>query len=85
MQDLSNSQTRSPNRYRVKSVGPGTRMVLRPGMGLTVSVQARENPTGPLIGLGAGAVDLKFVYIPRLSLNIGASVFLPYLGMPSQI
>ena len=36
-------------------------MVLKPGMGLAVSVQARENPTGPLIGPGAGPVDLKFV------------------------
>ena len=35
-------------------------MVLKPGMDLAVSVQAQENPTGPLIGLGAGAVDLKF-------------------------
>ena len=29
-------------------------------MSLVVSVQAQENPTGPLIGLGAGPVDLKF-------------------------
>ena len=35
-------------------------MVLKHGMGLTVSVQAREIPIGPLIGLGAGDVDLKF-------------------------
>ena len=61
MQDFSKSQTKSPHRHRVKSVGPGTRMVLKPGMGLAVSVQARENPTGPVIGLGAGPVDVKFV------------------------
>ena len=36
-------------------------MVLKPGMGLAVSVQARENPTGPIIGLGARTVGLKFV------------------------
>ena len=65
MQDFSKSQTKSPHRHRVKSVGLGTRMVFKPGMDLAVSVQARENPTGPLIGLGAGPVDLKFA-----SLNI---------------
>ena len=65
MQDFSKSQTKSSHRHRVKSVGLGTRMVFKPGMDLAVSVQARENPTGPLIGLGAGPVDLKFA-----SLNI---------------
>ena len=50
----------SPHRHHVKSVRPGTRMVLKPGISLGVSVQARENPTGPLIGLGAGPMDLKF-------------------------
>ena len=45
---------------RVKSIGPGTRMVLKPGMSLAVSAQAREDPTGPLIVLGAVPVDLKF-------------------------
>ena len=40
-------------------------MVFKPGMDLAVSVQDRENPTRPLIGLGAGPVDLKFA-----SLNI---------------
>ena len=61
-------------------------MVLKPGMGLAVSVQAQESPTGPLIGLGAGPVDLKFAsLIPRLGWNIGASVLLPYLGISSQM
>ena len=60
MQDFSKSQTKSLHRHRVKSVGPGTRMVLKPGMGLAVSVQAREILTGSLIGLGTGPVDLKF-------------------------
>ena len=60
IQDLSKSQTKSPHRYRVKSVAPGARMVLKPSMGLAVSVQARESPTGPLIGLCTGPVDLKF-------------------------
>ena len=35
-------------------------MVLKPGMSLAVSVQAREDPTGPLIVLGAEPVDQKF-------------------------
>ena len=60
MQDFSKSLTESRHRHRVKSVGPGTKMVLKPDMGLTVSVEARENPTGPLTGRGAGPVDLKF-------------------------
>ena len=67
MQDLSKSQTKSPHRHRVKFVGLGTRMVFKPGMDLAVSVQARGNRTGPLIGLDAGAMDLKFA-----SLNIKA-------------
>ena len=55
-------------------------MVLNPGMGLAVSVQARENPTGPVIALGAGPVDLKFVSLnAKVRLNIGASALLPYL------
>ena len=32
-------------------------------MDLAVSVQTQENPTGPLIGLGAGPVDLKFAIL----------------------
>ena len=60
MQDFSKSQTKSPHRHPVKSVGPGTRMVLRSSIGLAASVRARVNPTGPLIGLGAGPVDIKF-------------------------
>ena len=55
-------------------------------MGLAVSVQAWEDPTGPAIGLGAGPVDLKFVPPnTKVRLNIGAIVLLPYVGIPSQI
>ena len=86
MQDFSKSQNKSPHRLRIKYVGPGTRMVLKPGKGLAVSVQAREDPTGPVIGLGAGPLDLKFVPLnTRVRLNIGASVLLPYVGISSQI
>ena len=60
MQDFSKSQIKSPHQHRVKSVGPGTRMLLRPGIGLAASVRAQENPTKPLIGLDARPVDLKF-------------------------
>ena len=82
MQDFSKSQTKSPHRHRVKSVGAGTRMVLKRGMGLAFSVQTREDPTGPVIGLGNGPVDLKFVPLnTKVRLNIGASVLLPYFGI----
>ena len=61
-------------------------MVLKPGIGLAVSVQAREDPTGPVIVLGAGPVDLKFVPLnTNVRLNIGASVLPPYLGITSPI
>ena len=43
-----------------KTVGIRTRMVLKPGMSLAVSVQAQEVSTGPLIRLGAGPMDIKF-------------------------
>ena len=85
-QDFCKSQTKRPHRHRVKSVGSGTRMVLKPGMGLAVSVQGRLNSTGHVIGLGAELVDLKFVSLKtKVRLNIGASVLLPYLGILSQI
>ena len=42
---FSKSQTKTPHRHRVKSVGLGTKMVF-PGMDLAVSVQAWENPPG---------------------------------------
>ena len=86
MRDSSKSQTESPHRHRVKSVGIGTRIVFRPGIDLAVSVQAWENHTGPLIGLGVGAVDLKFASLNiKVRLIIGARVLLPYLGISSQI
>ena len=81
MQDFSKSQTKSLHRHRVKSVGPGTKMVFKPDMGLAVSVQARENPTGPLTG-----VDLKFASCDtKVWLKYRASVLLPYLGISPQI
>ena len=61
MQNFSESQTKSPHRYREKTFGLGTRIVFKSGMDLTVSVQARENCADPLIWLGAGPVDVKFV------------------------
>ena len=85
MQGFSRSQAKSPHRHRVKSDGPGTRMVLKPGMGPAVSVQARENTTGTVTGLGAGPVDLKIVPLnTKVRLNIGASV-LYHLEISSQI
>ena len=55
-------------------------------MDLSVSVQARENHTAPLIGLGAVAVDLKFASLNiKVRLIIGARVMLPYFGISSQI
>ena len=86
MQDLSKSQTKSPHRHRVKSVEPGTRMGLKPGTRLAVSVHAGENHIGSVIGLGAGPLDLKFVsLITKVRVNIGASVLLSYLRISSQI
>ena len=70
MQDFSKSQTKIPHRHRVKFVGLGTRMVFKPGVDLAVSVQTRENPTGPLIVLGAGLVDLRFASLnPKVRLK----------------
>ena len=61
-------------------------MVLKPGMCLAVSVQARENPIVSVIGLGAGPVDPKFISLnAKVRFNIGDSVLLPYLGISSQI
>ena len=72
MQDFYTSQTRSPHRHRVKFVRPGTRTVLKPGIGLAVSFRAHERPTGPLVGLGARPVDLKFASLnTKARLNIG--------------
>ena len=74
--------TKSPHRHRVKSVGPGDGPPAWYG-GLAVSVQAREDLTGPVIGLCAGSVDLIFVPLnTKVRLNIGASVLLPMLEYP---
>ena len=44
-------------------------MVLKSGMGLAVSVQAQQNPTGPPIGPRAGPAHLKFAFpITRVGL-----------------